>query len=127
MNALLRRRPRARLVWLTLFVLLFQQLALAAHGCDDAAHAAGATVELAEQHCGVKPGPAAEPDALCAKHCAPDRATAHELAAGKLPALPPPAMVRLDRLPAPPNRLDLGIPAALADPPPLRRFCSLLI
>jgi hypothetical protein len=134
MPAALRRRHRVRLTWLMLFALLFQQLALAAHACEpgtaDLAYgiAAADVATTSPDDCDHAPGtPDHDAGMLCVKHCAPDQATAHDLTASRVPALPPVefGVARLSR--AAGGTLDLGIPAALADPPPLRRFCSLLI
>jgi hypothetical protein len=124
MRAWLPRRHRVRLAWLTLFALLLQQMALVAHACTpDAA----ATAPVAAHACDPSPPPV--DDLLCAKHCAPDLATAGDPVMAKLPMLPP-AAVALQPL-AVLSRPDAGIAAAVPPaglgPPPALQYCSLLI
>lgn len=87
----LSRRRRIQLVVLTIFCLLFQQVAVAAYVCTlDTAPAPGP--RIADCHQPPADEPAAPLDALCAKHCAPDTATSAEARSMgvPLPALPPP-------------------------------------
>ena len=127
-----RRQRRARQVWLTLFALLLQQFALAAHACEVtfAPVIASTDATAADSHCARAEdshhGPSAS-DPVCAKHCLPDRAT-NDLAGAKLP----PMLLPSESFPlatAPSGRIPQAWPVAAtaAGPPPALRFRVLLI
>lgn len=117
-----------RICRLLLLCLAFQNVAVAAHACPvQTMPAAGATL----RHCvdGATAASTAMTDsALCAQHCAPERATGAghadlHVPLAWLPELPPMAVA--DRQSRPPA---CRATAAVAPPPPIRtRYCSLLI
>lgn len=125
-----RRHRRIRLIWLTLFALLFQQFALAVHACEQAEPMSPAASEASghAEHCESIPLEPAASDPVCAKHCLPDQATATDQAIAKLPpmALPsasqawPAAFAGSVQCPPPP-------PRNAVDPPATLRFCTLQI
>ena len=122
------RRRRRRVALLALLCLLFQQVALAAYACpiermptrmdDMAAHCADMGMRQARDN-----------PALCAKHCAPDHATAADQARLSVPflALPPPVFAAVALVPPPANGAQADVALARSDPPPRLRFCTLLI
>jgi hypothetical protein len=130
----LTRRHRALRIGLAMFCLLFQQLTMAAYVCTVPAQTtqmamtgacAGMAMDAKPHHAAMHVG-----DPRCAEHCA-DQASATPDA--RVPVLPPlllptdwPALTAtlMDR----PERVALPDPSLLRpDPPPLLRFCSLLI
>jgi hypothetical protein len=121
-----RRRLQIRLSWLMLVALLFQQVAVAAHACDVLPAATGDYAALEPHPCEPAPQPA--DDALCAKHCSPDRAASAEPIPAKAPlwlaAAPTLSLVALQPLPA-----CCAQATGLADagPPPTLRYTRLLI
>jgi len=122
-----RRHRRARLVWLTLFALLLQQFALAAHACEIGFAASG--MAAPDTHCardaGHDPAPA---DPLCAKHCTPDRVTNADTVSAKLPPmLLPPDDFRLAAVSSMRTPHAWPTAAHAAGPPPSLRFRVLLI
>lgn len=120
------RRRRVRLVWLTLAVLLLQQLALAAHACVLMLATAVVTTSQADPHpCEPDPLPG---DALCAEHCSPVRAAAAEPAPVTLPLwLPAPPSAPLVALRPPPTAFPHAPGQATAGPPPIPSGIRLLI
>lgn len=127
---------RRRVLWtgMALLCLLFQQVAMAAYVCTlptAPTHAAMAG------HCasmGMESTPTAMHqdgvDPLCAQHCASATVSTHD---ASVPLVPPLLLasaspVVLGTIAAPVDRPVLPNPALLgSDPPPILRFCSLLI
>lgn len=122
----LSRRHRARIAAVTVFCLLFQQLALAAYACtmENDPSPAAAMVE-----CHTTQADASR-DPLCQKHCAPDSATAAEIrTAGVAPlALPPERVLPrpLHAVPVGDALRSRGVPSVHA-PPDALAFARLLI
>lgn len=129
---------RRRVVWtgVALFCLVFQQLAMAAYVCTlplapVATAMAGHCAEM-----GMAPAtPASAPDQQgvdprCAAHCAGHAVTTHDASLPTvppllLPALPP---ALLGAAVHPADRAALpDLVLRRSDPPPILRFCSLLI
>lgn len=111
---------------MVLLSLLYQQAALAAYACSmDRAPAAGAAMAA---HCaGMQPPPGPDNQALCEKHCSPDRSTLAEHLVLSVPALTV-APIRFPAAsPAPASAPGDEIAFARSDPPPRLRYCSLLI
>lgn len=119
-----------RICRLLLLCLAFQNVAVAAHACPvQTMPAAGAGASL--RHCldgKAAANTAITDSAVCAQHCAPERATGAghadlQVPLAWLPELPP--MTVADRQPWPPA---CRATAAVTPPPPIRtRYCSLLI
>ena len=134
----LRPTARRRLMWLVAFLLLWQQVAMAAYACT-VAPAASATIAMHAEgrvmHDGCPSMDSMDHDSarqpLCRAHCHPDHAAQPDGRSGSVPpsvlaALPPPwpplaqafstatTQAGSHRLRAPP-------------PPPSLLFCSLLI
>lgn len=123
-----RQRRRTRVIWLVLFALLFQQLAMSAYACTrttmPVSEPAGAMANCAEMST-----PASHPSPQCEKHCHPDHATASSLVAITVPplALPPQHFDLMWSPTAIVDRRYVDVPISRSDPPPLLRFCSLQI
>jgi hypothetical protein len=123
-----RSRHRLRIVLLTVFCLLFQQVALAAYLCP--IEQMPAQMPAMTEHCaGMAMAQIKADPALCDKHCNPD----HQLLtdAGKL-TVPPLALPASAFAPVfVPSVAVVGmpddVPIARSDPPPRLRYCSLLI
>ncbi len=130
----LRHRRRVRLAWLTLFALLLQQFALAAHACERGFEPPAAADSAADggshrEHCRSAPTPSdADAGLLCDRHCSPDELIAASDGAG--PAVAPALLPPCSMPPASdqcPQAIVPGAPDAAVDPPPMLRFCTLLI
>lgn len=137
MRCRFRLSRRRRLLWVsvTLFCLLFQQLAMAAYVCTLPSSTTGTTHAVASmEDCAAMsrgastPYPASDP--RCAEHCASHVPATPD---ARSPAVPPlllpsdVAVVTQAIMPAP-ARTTLPDPALYPpDPPPTLRFCSLLI
>lgn len=125
----LRFRQRRRIVLMTLFCLLFQQLAMAAYACPLPQMPAQAkAVPTRCDAMGMVQQVRASPT-LCAAHCNPDTAATIAAHVGSVPplALPPPMFARVAMTPASTSLLHAQVPLHRSDPPPMLRFCSLLI
>lgn len=121
-------RPRSRLAWLALCVLLFQQLALVTYACP----IAETPPQPAQAMAGCEAMEMPDPDApaLCDQHCLRDHVTAPDLKAPQVPALAlPPVQFALTEALLPPVRAQSyrDVPVCQSDPPPAQRFCSLQI
>jgi hypothetical protein len=124
-----QRRRRLRIVLVTIFCLLFQQVALAAYLCP--IEQMPAQMPAMAEHCaGMGMAQAKANPALCDKHCNPD----HQLLtdAGKLtvPPLALPASLFapvLVQAASAASIMPVEVPIARSDPPPRLRYCSLLI
>jgi hypothetical protein len=130
----LPRRRRVRLVWLTLIALLLQQVALAAHACDMRValpQEAVATSHLCDRDAAAVTALAAAEehaiDALCLKHCSPDRAAQADQAGAKLAMLLPPVALPVVAMRQPPATMHPQPTLPGDTPPPTLRFCTLLI
>lgn len=122
-----RRRSRVvRFALVVLLSLLFQQVAIASYACpiDQMPAQVGAVMD----DCQGMDSP--DPQALCEKHCNPDDSTTPDVRAAQVPPvlLPP---IRFDfastLLASTPSQHYENVPLLQADPPPMLRFCSLLI
>ena len=124
----LRARQRLKITVLVLLSLLFQQVALAAYACP-LTRMPPETATMAEHCAQMGMQQAQDNPALCAKHCAPDLATAADHAQLAVPALalPPPVFVPMVLGPTGSIVVQGEIPIARSDPPPRLRYCSLLI
>lgn len=130
-----QRRTATRFVLAALLALLFQNVALAAYVCPvpvapgHAAHSQAHAVEPTAPmpDCGMA---MPEKPTLCEKHCDPDEGAAAEVRVGTVPA-PVLAPLRFElaswRQPPPAASGYHNVAASRADPPPMLRFCSLLI
>jgi hypothetical protein len=115
-----------RLALVVLFSLLFQQAAIAAYACTIAEMPA--RVEASMPDCASMAE--TDPQMLCEKHCDPDDTTTPDVRVASAPvvALPPVKFDVAFDLPARHGpRTYTNVPTALSDPPPMVRFCSLLI
>lgn len=124
----LRLRHRCRVALVVILCLLFQQVALAAYACP--LQQMPPAIETMAEHCADMGMAQAEDNpALCAKHCAPDIATAADSAKLSVPALLLPAQAFAPVQPEEAGQCTPGldIPVTTSDPPPRLRFCSLLI
>lgn len=125
----LRYCQRRRIVWLTLFCLLFQQLSMAAFACPLSQMPAQPNVmpTLCEAM-GMVQKVHSSP-ALCFAHCNPDTAASVAAHVSDVPplALPPPAFARITTALVSTQLRLAEVPAHRSDPPPMLRFCSLLI
>jgi len=124
----LRARHRLRVALVVIACLLFQQVALAAYACP--MEQMPAEMEAMAEHCAEMGMQQAEDNpALCAKHCAPDLATAADHAKLSVPALmlPPLTFAPVLITPVTHVAVQAEMPIARSDPPPRLRFCSLLI
>ena len=124
----LRARHRLRVALVVIACLLFQQVALAAYACP--MEQMPAEMETMAEHCAEMGMQQADDNpALCAKHCAPDLATAADHAKLSVPALmlPPLAFAPVLVTPVTHVAVQAEIPIARSDPPPRLRYCSLLI
>jgi hypothetical protein len=121
-----RHRSVARLALVLLLSLLFQQVAIASYACP--IDRMPAESEAGMPDCASMAE--TDPQALCEKHCNPDDSTTPDprVAAAPVVILPP---VKFDLARSVPARHGprtyASVPAALSDPPPIVRFCSLLI
>lgn len=127
LTRLRRHRPRARLAWLGLWALLLQQLALAAYACPlESVEAGQSTVMVGCEEMSA-PDPGAP--ALCDQHCQRDHVAPADVKAPQVPYQPALATFALVHALLPPVQAQFyrDIPPCVSDPPPLQRFCSLLI
>ncbi|WP_111267921.1 hypothetical protein [Marilutibacter maris] len=127
LRRLRRDRPRSRMAWLALWVLLLQQLALVAYACPIAETPAP---PQAMAGCGAMEMPDPDTPALCDQHCLRGHVAAPDLKAPQVPALAlPPVQFALTEAMLPPVRAQsyLDVPVCRSDPPPAQRFCSLQI
>lgn len=119
-----QRRRRLRIVLVTIFCLLFQQVALAAYLCpiEQMPAMAGHCAEMGTAQAKANP-------ALCDKHCNPDHQLTTDAAKLSVPplALPASAFVPVLTQAAGKVVIPVEIPIARSDPPPRLRYCSLLI
>ncbi len=127
----LLRARRPRIAWLTLVLLLSQQISLTAYACPvpealpAAAQSVPAMVDCEEME---MPDPSAP--ALCDQHCESDHVATPDLKPLQLPAMTLHLVhVALVEPPQPSigSGYDGNIPLARSDPPLTLRFCSLLI
>ena len=124
----LRARHRCRIILLLVLSLLFQQVALAAYACP--LEQRPQRMETVPEQCaGMDMQQARDNPALCAKHCAPDLATAADHVLLTVPAslLPPTGLPPVLQVLAHHRVAHAIVPIAQSDPPPRLRFCSLLI
>lgn len=129
----LSRRRRTLWVWAVLFCLLFQQLAMASYVCTPPtipAHAA-LTGECAAMRTGSKVSSAhvhATSDPRCDEHCSNNVTSSQDAHALTVPPvlLPSQSPVLLGTS-APALRALPSISKYRSDPPPMLRFCTLLI
>jgi len=120
------RRRRIRIALLTIFCLLFQQMAVAAYVCTLEA-GPGSAVRVADCHQPV-PERTELPDPVCAKHCAPDTATSAEARVLSVPAAVLPPLLHLPVLVGPGgDEVRLADASPAPDPPPRLRYARLLI
>lgn len=112
-----------------MFCLFFQQMAMAAYVCTLSSPPA-AMVMTGPCHDMAMTAPTQGADPRCAEHCADHTSAAPEARVPMLPPLllpadwPVLAATLMDR----PERVALPDPSLIRpDPPPLLRFCSLLI
>ena len=121
-------RRRRRIALLALLCLLFQQVALAAYACPIEQMPVSAD-EMAARCADMGMREAQDNPALCAKHCAPDHATAADHAKLSVPALqlPPPVFVFITSTPSSADDWRADVPLSRSDPPARLRFCTLLI
>jgi hypothetical protein len=115
---------RAALV--VLISLLFQHAAIAAYACT--IDEMPSKVEASMPDCASMAE--TDPQVLCEKHCNPDDSTTPDarVAAAPVVVLPPVKFDLALSLPARHGpRTYTSVPTALSDPPPMVRFCSLLI
>ncbi len=125
----LRFRQRRRIVLMMVVCLLFQQFAMAAYACPlirmsahvTAAMTACEAMGMAQQ---VRQSPP-----LCIAHCNPTSATTVAAHVSSVPplALPPLLFARVAVTPQSTILLNAQVPLHRSDPPPMLRFCSLLI
>jgi hypothetical protein len=122
------RRIRTRVAWVSLALLLFQQVVLAAYVCP--ASEPPAEVPPMPADCAHMEAPDPAAPTLCHEHCQPDHLATPDLKLLQVPAL------TLHRVhialadpsaPAVESALYEDIPICQSDPPPALRFCSLLI
>jgi hypothetical protein len=122
-----RRLRRITAAWVTLALLLVQQVALAAYVCPIAAPPAEPAPMMADcEH--EAPDPAAP--TLCHEHCLRDHLATPDLKVLKVPPLAFQAVeIALAEAPQPgaAGALYQNVPICQSDPPPTLRFCSLLI
>ena len=121
-------RQRFKVVLVTVFCLLFQQVALAAYLCP-LQQMPAETSAMAQQCAEMDMAQAQDNPALCQKHCAPDVLVTADHAS---PVVPPLALAPLTHalvLAQPISQVTVQAeePLAPSDPPPRLRFCSLLI
>jgi hypothetical protein len=138
MNRRYHLSRRRRILWIgaVLFCLLFQQLAMAAYVCTGSAMPGGTSMT---GDCAAAMGGGAmakatqaqhSPDPRCTEHCADHATTAHD---ARLPAVPPLLLpsaspVLLGSIAHAPEQAALPDPALRRpEPPPMLRFCALLI
>lgn len=122
-----RSRPRARLAWLGLWALLLQQLALVAYACPlESVEAGQATLMVG---CEEMSAPDPDAPALCDQHCLRDHITTADAKAPQVPYQPALVAFALAQALLPPVHAQFyrDVPVCVSDPPPLQRFCSLLI
>ena len=115
-----------RIALAVLLSVLFQHVAIAAYACDTDQVPAAADASM--PGCGGME--TRDPPALCDKHCNPDDSTTPEPRVAQVaPVVLPPARFELARTLPPASSLQLyeSVPAQRSDPPPMLRFCSLLI
>ncbi|MEO5812706.1 MAG: hypothetical protein ABIQ63_11385 [Rhodanobacter sp.] len=132
------RVNQRRVAWLVAFVLLWQQVAVAAYACQLPAQAVATVTEVLSSSLPARPDdscagmPDVPPSPLCKHHCAPDHATQVTVQTTSVP---------LSALTAvPPMLVSVAVAALQSDrvlassdhwraPPPVPRllFCSLLI
>jgi hypothetical protein len=122
------RRHRCRVLLLLVLSLLFQQVAMAAYACP--LEQAPQRMEAMSAHCaGMDMQQVRDNPVLCAKHCAPDLATAADHVLLTVPAslLPPTGLPPVLRVLSHHQGTHALVPIAQSDPPPRLKFCSLLI
>lgn len=129
------RKTRRRTAWLVVSMLLFQQFALAAYACPifDPQHAAPQPEPAMADCADMAMGAAAldpQAPALCSLDCQNDHAvrTSNHVDLPTAPSALPMYLVPVDDLLVPDDdpRINAA-PALHADPPPMQRFCRLLI
>lgn len=120
---------------MVLFCLLFQQLAMAAYVCTLSTMPTPTVMTGDCAAMGMKPMAKASlahqsPDPRCTEHCAGNATSSHDV---RLPMVPPLSLPSaspdlLGTIVRAPEQVVLPNPALLRpDPPPMLRFCSLLI
>lgn len=110
-----------------LLSLLLQQAAMAAYACP--LEQMPQQKAMPQTCAGMGMQQARDNPALCAKHCAPDLATATAHAALTVPAslLPPTGLPPVLQAQLHQGVARAAVPIARSDPPPRLRYCSLLI
>ena len=130
---------RRRILWIgtVLFCLLFQQLAMASYVCTLPTVLAGTalTNDCAAMGMAVKTSPAAKhvhsnADPRCTEHCSSNVTSTTDARVPMVPLLPlpPAAPVLVGTIALAPARVTLPeLALRRSDPPPMLRFCALLI
>ena len=125
----LPHRQRARLTWMLALCLLFQQFAMAVYACP-LEHLPAQSTAMGAQCAamGMAKRALASP-VLCRTHCNPDSAATAAAHVSDVPplALPPPVFARVAMTPEVIGLRTAQVPLHRSDPPPILRFCSLLI
>jgi len=106
---------------------LLQQLALVAYACPlESVEAGQATLMVG---CEEMSTPDPDAPALCDQHCQRDHIATADAKAPQVPYQPALAAFALVQALLPPVHAQLyrDVPVCVSDPPPLQRFCSLLI
>jgi hypothetical protein len=125
----LRVRQRRRIVLVTLLCLLFQQLAMAAYACPLTQMPLQAKTTPTQCDAMGMVQKALPSPALCYAHCNPDTASTVAAHISSVPALglPPPVFARVITTRESTLLRLADVPLHRSDPPPMLRFCSLLI
>lgn len=131
------RRWHQRFALLALLALLLQQVAIAGHLCAPGLAAMAGTQESAavdlSAHCHAmaEPAgherPATHDDAGCRQHCDASQTRVDAGFAGSVPMLPPATAWQPVFNTGSDSMRCLAASSQNSDPPPRRRFCSLLI
>jgi hypothetical protein len=125
-----RTRQRFHIILVVIYCLLFQQMALAAYACSTEQVPVQAQAQAMGGHCAEMVMQQTQDNpALCAKHCAPDQATAADQVKLSVPALllPPQFFAPVLMTPVAHVAVQADAPAEQSQPPPRLRYCSLLI
>jgi hypothetical protein len=124
-----RLRVRARIGFVLMICLLYQQVAVAAFACARLPEAQPAMPPGMEHCAQMDMAPTqAQSSLLCEKHCAPDLSVTSDTPIPSVPAMAlPPAFSLVLNPPVPHVATQLEVPISRSDPPPRLRYCSLLI
>lgn len=123
------RRWQLRFAGLALLALMLQQFALVAYACP-ISEASTETPKVVMVECEGMAMPDPEAPVLCDQHCARDHVISSDLKVPQVPPLALPAwrFAKAEAvLPPVRTRHYEDVPACQSDPPPMQRFCSLLI